>query len=1285
MKKVESLTKKNPNMAFKVFYAWQSDRVKDINQNFISDCLKETLKRLKRKFADDSPEFILDRDTKGIPGFPDIPATIYKKIENCDIFIGDLTIIGHIEKEDGSKEPQLNNNVFGELNYALGKIGEERIINIMNTFFGKPDVPGTIPFDVAQRRFPITYELSAKDIPNYKEEKEKLIANLYDAILLIFMTEHERQKKEYDPFETWHSWNETTPSKFDYEVNDYIIVQFNSIKNSIRTSGSVTRVLGLSGLGKTKMLLECFRPGNIGMTPEVSNRVLYANMNDCDENAIGKKIKDLYVNNNGKKVIILDNCTLQQLEKYRPLFQGNGCEMSLITISPEPSESDQAIDITGKTAILKLESREFKSITKQLLENNFKDLTSEDIELIVDYSNGLPLYADLMGSNKDIAKDKPGELTNDTILAKLLGPLYKDEQKKQVILATAIFSRFGYFDQYATQYKEISKMGHICPLAEADQGLKERFFKKVCEEMIQRGLLEKIGFSLSFRPTPLAVKLAEEWWSHCTVAKFREILPFLKENDLVEKFCQQFRLLKHVEDAKEIVADLCEGVFNSAEVLNTEEGSRLFRSFVYVNPVACLKSLENAFGGLTTAQLLEVSEGRRNIIWSLEQLCFRKDTFNNAVRILASFAVAENEEIANNATQQFLQLFHIFLPATIVDLHTRMEVIYFCLKSGDEYLPLGIKAAKRALKSEHFNRMGGSEVQGDSAPLKDYVPTQGEIREYWSISLNILNEQLERAEFSALIVDSLYGMLSFGGSQIILPIFKELIDKNEIDWLVARNQILFILRTGKIYDSNVIDTLTALVTKITPDDFVSRLKMYVVKPSSEDYFKKANGEEQKYLPNKVKELALEFYQDENLWPLAIPHLLQGYLGEGLNFGKNLGELAQEGKANMLISLFLSEYKRTGAENANPMVLMGIFRTLNYPELVIRFYEQAIQDSSLQTIAYRIAGNVDLPYEQVQKLVDLTISRNLDSQNLLCYSYGWGLRQLNSEQAIDVLDKITKIDEKGCGVALSIAHTWGNNDEQIWSGLRSFLHSLIINFSDCLLKYSNRSNDMFYLSEEVKRLLKYQHDVPLAEKILELIIKENNNNWEGSFGWRNDEFNLVEILQEDYFHELWSALKNVYSNIDQYGTVAFNFRDLLGSKHDYYMKSDGLLFKGGTKKFDEIFEWVKSNEKLNRYWISELIPVFNQNTDDQSKWHPFALRFINEMGDDQNVLDGISAKIGSYSWVGSLKERHQQVKQMFEELINHPKSLVKSWAIDNLEAINTKIKWEENREAEWRIS
>ncbi|MBX3709490.1 MAG: hypothetical protein KF702_07030 [Gammaproteobacteria bacterium] len=121
----------------------------------------------------------LDHDTKNVPGSPPITDTILKKIDQCGIFLADLTYVAHVPNKHGVSNP----NVLTERGYALKSIRHERMLAIMNEAYGAPDM---LPFDLKTLRWPIRYCLHPSDTKEKRKEQEIILINqLKDAIRTI--------------------------------------------------------------------------------------------------------------------------------------------------------------------------------------------------------------------------------------------------------------------------------------------------------------------------------------------------------------------------------------------------------------------------------------------------------------------------------------------------------------------------------------------------------------------------------------------------------------------------------------------------------------------------------------------------------------------------------------------------------------------------------------------------------------------------------------------------------------------------------------------------------------------------------------------------------------------------------------------------------------------------------------------------------------------------------------------------------------------------------------------
>ncbi|WDP89333.1 MAG: hypothetical protein HUN04_06180 [Desulfobacter sp.] len=173
-----------------IFYSWQSDLPNHTNRGLIQSALEKATKDIK---LDESIaiEPVVDRDTLGEPGSPDIAATIFRKIESAKIFVGDVSCVN--KSQNGRLFP--NPNVLIELGYALKSISSERIILVFNTEYG--DV-SELPFDLRFKRV-LTYNMGQDDEPG--PIRKILRKNLKNALKAIFEyleeNSEDKEKIEY--------------------------------------------------------------------------------------------------------------------------------------------------------------------------------------------------------------------------------------------------------------------------------------------------------------------------------------------------------------------------------------------------------------------------------------------------------------------------------------------------------------------------------------------------------------------------------------------------------------------------------------------------------------------------------------------------------------------------------------------------------------------------------------------------------------------------------------------------------------------------------------------------------------------------------------------------------------------------------------------------------------------------------------------------------------------------------------------------------------------------------
>lgn len=173
-------------MSFTVFYSWQSDLPRKITRDFIHDAAADAIARLGNGLLlEESPR--LDHSTDGVSGLPAIGDTILGKIDQCGMFIADVSLVGRTIREDKDTKLMPNPNVLFELGYAFARIGWRRLMLTMNTAYGEEK---ELPFDLRYRRYPFGFKI-AEDRRDIDQQREKLSKEIEMALKSMLQEEHQ--------------------------------------------------------------------------------------------------------------------------------------------------------------------------------------------------------------------------------------------------------------------------------------------------------------------------------------------------------------------------------------------------------------------------------------------------------------------------------------------------------------------------------------------------------------------------------------------------------------------------------------------------------------------------------------------------------------------------------------------------------------------------------------------------------------------------------------------------------------------------------------------------------------------------------------------------------------------------------------------------------------------------------------------------------------------------------------------------------------------------------------
>lgn len=1243
-------------MKLTVFFSWQSPTKNQgfNNKEFLVECINSALKQIADKGRLKGVFFEFWEGLGKEAGSPDVAQKMFEQIDNCDIFIGDFTIqrppYSCIEKgwaklwnkQLQRREP--NSNVIAEFSRALKNSDEfeSQCILVLNTVNGDPDKePELIPFDLRGRRHPITFYMDKHTVQS--DIKNRLVQQLEKALYDSAIVALENKGKKYEPFVGWKKLSQDKNLAYEYVSNSNL----EGKRNLILNNKGIIRLIGLSGMGKTRLILETFRKSDKNL------HFLYSNCNEYQKKDVYGKLKKLF-REYKEAIIILDNCDKDFLEDVMELKRSENANNDIISIHNDPSEKT----IAGTNQIV-LELDDDKGVVEGIL-SKIPNLTDDQRKRIADFASNNPKMAELLYRGIQDGRQL-GQLDDNSLMSKLLQ--YEPNSNERVIMQSlSLFQYVGYKNDKRREFESIIKTKSITSLDYNNESVLLQDSDSVVNKNLDRGILELRGRLIGVRPIPLSLKLVEEWLDGRTeesmLSVINDIASMKDARSLMNEFYKQFSNLGYYDKAKIMLDKLLapSSPFESAEVINTELGSQLFRTFVEVNPVAVSKLLNRVLSPLSVDELKQISVGRRNLVWTVEKLCFDPRTFAEGAFIMMRLGVAENENWSNNASSDFASLFPIILPATSVDLNTRLSFLKENIRS-EENKPLIVRALSSALKMGQFVYFSGAEKQGTKELTNYYPKSNDEIASYISECLNLIREEIlakgnQKEACIKILEDNTASLVKHGFGKLILPVVDEVACALNNDWERMRDNLI-------LFKSSIVSTVSSedkeqyehILDKLTKHDIVTDFRL--VEKESYSLWGTKFDERQQINQKKYEVLADRFVAHYNIGDL-----------EGLMCSENIlihpfGNRIYDGLGEDRRIQFVKDCIRILNNNpeAKPTILLDFFSNIRDDET--KSFVEVVNNIQDKQVAFELYGRMRiiptmLLFSNLTKWVKEGEAK-VDAFNRYWINLPFEVQ--NIENTIDVVKEILSF-EGGLAVVMRFAlfltiHKNGSEKK------------LITLLKDAIMSYKNGGTDLLhvdFLPQVANKLLDNYHLEDLASfintQLIEYLNDSNNivvNNY--------DVTELYDTLIREYFLVIWPALSKtiVSENIMLY----LHIKEVVGSS--MANEGAGVLFK---EDHHEAFKSLcKDYPSIAPARIIDMAPPYNE----KGELSQLVIDILKIYGDQNDVLSQLEAKLNSFSSEGSVIPQLNSQQEALGALIHFPVEKVSKWAKAQISSLDLQIK------------
>ncbi|MCG3117693.1 MAG: hypothetical protein LLH30_18645 [Candidatus Manganitrophus sp. SA1] len=658
------------------------------------------------------------------------------------------------------------------------------------------------------------------------------------------------------------------------------------IREALARPKGVVRLVGLSGMGKTRLVQALFdaRVGDLELDPMLA---IYTDLAEEPDPSPRDFMRRL-VQNEQRAIVIVDNCPPETHRALVAICTELSSVISLITV-----EYDIGDDDPEGTEVFRLEPAS-NDIIEQLLARNAPQVSQVDRRRIAEFSGGNARIA-LALSHTVRRGESVANLSDQHLFERLFHQ--RRPQDEGLLRAAEVCSLV-----YSFNGEELDGDAAELPfLAELAELTVDQLYRSVAE-LRSRGLVQRRSKWRAVLPPALANRLARQALEKMPPQQTAAIFMNQAPERILLSFSRRIGYLHDSEEARKIAEIwLSDGgpLFNLSRL--NQSGISIFQNLAPAVPEAALDAIERMVNRERGGGFLDVSSpGYHTWISLLKSLAYEKISFIRAALLLSRFVGAEPPNYKNgSAGGAFNNLFQLCLSGTHASIDQRLEVINILLESEDESIQsCGFEALDTLLQTSNFVSFYGFEFGTRPRDYGSHPQSRGDLASWYQSTIDYLRS---KALSNVPLASKARSILAqkFRGLWIDADVIEELESAARAiatqgfwpeGWIAVRNSIRF---DAERMSPEHLGRLRALEEILRPDDLLQKARAYVFsKPwSNLDIADAATGDAAARIHRRVYEtteaLGREVARNNEVLEVLLPELVRGDVGRGSPFGRGL--------------------------------------------------------------------------------------------------------------------------------------------------------------------------------------------------------------------------------------------------------------------------------------------------------------------------------------------------------------------------------------------------------------
>ena len=793
----------------------------------------------------------------------------------------------------------------------------------------------------------------------------------------------------------------------------------NRIRRALASPGHVVRLVGLSGVGKTRLAEALFDAG-VGEGALDPSLAFYTNEADGPNPPPAGLASDLIADQT-RAILVIDNCTPELHRKLSEVARAAGSAVSVITI-----EYDIREDQPEGTDVFALDTSSIPLIEK-LVARRYPDLSQIDTQTIAEFSGGNARVALALASQIEKTETVAG-LSEVELFKRLFQQRhYPDPSLLWIAQACSLLYSFD-GETLTGEDGELSVLGGLIGKT-ADE-----VYAGVAE-LKRRDLVQARAQWRAVLPHAIANRLARMALQNIPPPRVKSVLVDSASERVLRSFSRRLGYLADSGEATAIVkAWLAPGGLLSDVTNLIDLGRAMFANVAPVAPEAVLAVLESALSGADEETLRRCT----HFVQLLRSLAYEQAFFQRAIALLVKFAVLSSDDHRDNEAVGVVEsLFYIALSGTHASVEARVKAAEGLLGSADAAMrSLGIRALEALMKTNHFSSHYEFDFGARSRDYGYYPQTADDVRAWFEAVLKLassfaLSDCPVADDVKKAIAREFRDLWSNAGRAEELDQLARAVAAKSFwrdGWIAARQTRTF---DGRGMTSELRDRLMALEEFLRPKDLASKVRSLVVgaRRGSLDVYDLGDDEEEdddadagaRYSASParsaaaIQDLGRDVAADDETFKTLLPELMNGDHRLAA-FGMALAEAAEN--LHAMWDAIVAQFAST--EKAGIQLLGGFLNGLQKRNeaLADTILDEALEHLPLAECFPALQATVTVNHRAVARLHRALELGKAPIQSFYSLAYGRACDELSGPEFRDLVVAIASKPD-GCPVGLEM--------------------------------------------------------------------------------------------------------------------------------------------------------------------------------------------------------------------------------------------------------------------------